>query len=66
MSWHKVLTDGTTYSKDIHFYFIFMSMYKKASVMQKHFTYWLRMKENDAMRPISNERPEFLVLEKYN
>ena len=24
------------------------------------------MKENDAMRPISNERPEFLVLEKCN
>ena len=24
------------------------------------------MKENDALRPISNERPEFLVLEKCN
>ena len=35
MSSDKVLTDGTTCFKDIHFDFLFMFLYKKASVIQK-------------------------------
>ena len=31
----KVLTDGTTCFKDIHFYFIFMFLHKEVSGMQK-------------------------------
>ena len=40
----KVLRDGTTCLKDIHFDFLFMFLHKKVSVMQKHFTYRLRVK----------------------
>ena len=35
MSSDKVLKDGTTCLKDIHFDFLFMFLYKKASVMQR-------------------------------
>ena len=37
----KVLLDGTTCLKDVHFDFHFMFLRKKVSVIQKHFTYWL-------------------------
>ena len=37
MSSDKVLTDGTTCLRDKHFDFLFMLLYKKASVIQKMF-----------------------------
>ena len=39
----KVLIDGTTCLQDIHFDFLFMVLHKKVSLMQNHFTYWLRV-----------------------
>ena len=44
----KVLLDGTTCLKDVHFDFHFMFLHKKVSVIQKYFTYWLELNFYDS------------------